>query len=71
MTTGTIQLAKLQLAHESEWVALDAQSKELLGAAETLPELMDNLDPKEREDGPILFKVPPTDVSLSPTGYEI
>lgn len=71
MLEATLQLDKVQSAHEGEWVALDPLSKEVWGSAKTLERLMDELSEKERQEGPILFKVPPGDVSLSPTGYEI
>ena len=71
MHATTIKLDKLQLEHENEWVALDSATKEILGSNPSLKEIMGQLSEDERKEGPIFFKVPTSEASLSPTGYEI
>ena len=68
---ATIKLDKLQLEHENEWVALDPMTKKFLGSHESLPTLMRLLPKSKQAEGPILFKVPTGEASLSPTSYEV
>ena len=69
MTESPLKLDELQLAHENEWVALDAVHKELLGSSPTLDDLLASLSEEEKVAEPILFKVPSSDITLSPLGY--
>ena len=63
-TNKALNLSKLHPTYEQQWVAFDGN--EVLASGETLQDVTNQLSEEQRRTKPLLFRVPATDVSLSP-----